>query len=332
MDLVSNLLIHCRLLPIAAIFTPGTLSVQPVLQSARSSLVVPQRDYTTDSSLYCGFVTSGNTTSYEDIGTGLLIPTMSTVLTNNVLSVPPSSTNLTYDLPFYGPAISCNQSSDEDFRWAKQAMLDYENSTSSRVFYFGWVPQTGWGPDVNGSFFASTNLQIGNFRLDFVSPDAARVFIYLNTTNVDSSGTRAPLDVPASAQMMTCALYNASYAAHFEVNSTGVQRVTASTTFENWMPAFPAVNGTSDTPSVASQMNMQAVMGVFGMMVIGPVVFPEDASSPSISSVYALELNQALYPAEVGWTQTDLTQRQMRRYEALFQNITLSMRYSVVAG
>jgi hypothetical protein len=293
---------------------------------------IPQRDYTSDNTLYAGFSTSGNTTSYGDISTGLFIPTMATLLANDVLPVPSSSTNLTYELPFYGPAISCNQSSDQDFQWAKKAMLDYENSTSSRVFYFGWVPQAGWGPDVNGTFFASTNLQIGNNRLDFVSQDAARVFVYLNTTGVDSSGSRAPLDEPAEAQMMTCALYNASYAARFEVNSTGSQRVTASTTFENWLPALTAVNGTSDDPLVARQMNLQAVMGIFGMMVIGPVVFSDDTSVSSSTSVYALELNQAIYPAREGLTQTEMTQRQMRLYEAFFQNITLSMRYGVVAG
>ena len=115
-------------------------------------------------------------------------------------------------------------------------MLKYENMAESWVFYYGCAPQPGWGPDVNGSFFASTDVQIGNNRLDFESTDAARVFIYLNTTGVDESGGRIPFDgQKADAQMIACALYNASYATHLEVKSTGEQVVTAYKIFENWM-------------------------------------------------------------------------------------------------
>jgi hypothetical protein len=321
------------LLPISAIITPGTLSVQPVIVSTNGTLEVPQREYTTNSDIYCGVTTDGNTTSYATMATGLLNPTFSTVLSNSVLPVQSSSSNLTYHLQFFGPAISCDMAGDEAFSWAKKAMLEYESMTESRVFYFGWAPQPGWGPDVNGSFFASTDLQIGNNRLDFISEDAARVLIYLNTTGVDELGNRIPGFVgEAEAQMMTCKLYNASYAAQFEVKSTGAQLITAIPTFENWLPAVVTMDGTPDDPLVSRQMNMQAVMEAFGMMVTGPITYSNDVTFPTINSVYSLGMNQALFPSQPGLTQTEMTIRQARQNEMLFQNITLSMRYSVVSG
>lgn len=322
-----------RLLPISAVFTPGTLSVQAVLQSNNENLQISERAYTSNTDLYCGYETDAgsNTTSYVQIATGLFVPTMGTVLNNAVLPVPSSTTNLTYHLQFYGPAVTCAPSNDEDFQWAQQAILEYENSTGTKVFYMGWVPQLGWGPEVNGSFFASDDVQLGNIRLDFVSQDAARLFIYLNTTGYDSSGKPAPFNGTSSAQMMTCALYNASHDAHFEVNSTGTQQVSASTSFQNWMPASASVPGVAQDPLVSRQMNMQAVMEAFGMMLVGPITFGLDGSI-SITSVYALQLNPDMYPAQEGQDQTTLTQRQLARNEAMFQNITLSMLFGLVNG
>ncbi|KAH0847447.1 hypothetical protein FOPE_00619 [Fonsecaea pedrosoi] len=283
--------------------------------------------------LFCGVITDGNTTSYASMSTGLFNPTFATVLANRVLPLQSSSTNLTFNLQFFGPAVSCDMSSDEEFSWAKKAILEYEDMTSTRVFYFGWAPQPGWGPDVNGSFFASTDLQIGNNRLDFVSKDAARVFVYLNTTGVDETGDRIQgVASKAEAQMMTCTLYNASYDTHFEVKSTGAQFVTASLKLEAWMPALRSMQGTPQDTRVRQQMNMQAVMESFVMMIGGPITYSRDISLPTINSVYALGMNRALFPAQQGLDQTALTLRQARQNEMLFQNITLSMRYGVVSG
>ncbi|KAL2426713.1 hypothetical protein ABEF95_012020 [Exophiala dermatitidis] len=320
------------LLPIAAIFTPGTISVQPVLVTENGTLQVPQRAYTTAGQLYCGTAIQNDTTTYQSLATGLLNPTFATVLSNSVLPVPASSMNLTYDLDFYGPAVSCQPSSVRDFQLAKQAIAEFENMTDGRVFYYGWVPQPGWGPGVNGSFFDSTDLRIGNFRIDFQSQDAARVFVYLNTTGVDAKGGRAPFVGTPAAQMITCALYNASYAAHFEVKSTGGQQVTADHTFQNWMAAYSTVNGTTEDPLVTRQMNIQAVMEAFGMMIVGPVTFSNVNQGPTSNSVYSLSMNPALFPSQPGLNQTGMTLRLSTLYEDLAQNITLSMLYGVLPG
>jgi hypothetical protein len=254
------------------------------------------------------------------------------MLANDVLPVDPSTTNLTYDLSFYGPAISCNEASQTEFNLAQKAMLEYQQTTGNRVFYYGWVPQSGWGPEVNGSFFASTDLQIGNVRLDTESSDAARLYIYLNTTGVDEKGKQVPLTKPSPAQLVTCALYNASYDTHFRVQSTGGQSISATTTFQNWMPAFASMNGLPSDPLVSEQMNMQSVMEAFGMMVIGPVEYSRNGSLPTTNSVYALGMNKEMFPARLGLDQTQMTQRVMSQNEALFRNITLSMRFGVIAG
>lgn len=306
--------------------------VQPTEQYQNETLIIPQREYTTTTKLYCGTAGDEESTSYISMATGLLNPTFATLLANNVLSVQGSNTNLTYDLKFIGPAVSCMQSDDSDFQLAKKAMGEYEDQKETRVLYFAWVPQPGWGPGVNGSFFASPDVEIANFRLDFESEDAARVFIYLNTTGVSESGKRTAFQEPPSAQMITCLLFNSSYQTHFEVKSTGEQRITAATAFLNWMPAVAAINAPASDPSVRTQMNMQAVMESFGMMVSGPILFPSSDTETSINAVYALGMNPAMYPARQNLTQSQMTERMIKQSEALFQNITLSMRYGMVAG
>ena len=303
------------------------------MSSRNGTLTIPGRDYTTNSDLYNGVTTDGNATSYASMATGLLNPTFSTVLSNGVLPVQPSTSNLSDNPQFFSPAVSCDMAGDEAFSWAKKAMLAYENMTSSRVFYFGWAPQPGWDENVNGSFFASTDLQIGKNRLDFISQDAARMFVYLNTTGVDARGTRnLSFTGTSEAQRLTCKLYNASYDAYFQVKSTGDQYVSATPTFQNWMPALATVPGTIDEPLVSRQMNMQAVMEVFAMMVSGPVSYSNDIDFPTINSVYVLSMNEALFPSSPDLNQTEMTLRQARQNEMLFQNITLSMRYSIVSG
>ncbi|OAP56246.1 hypothetical protein AYL99_09425 [Fonsecaea erecta] len=73
-------------------------------------------------------------------------------------------------------------------------------------------------------------------------------------------------------------------------------------------------------------------MEAFVMMIGGPITYANDISFPTTNSVYALGMNQALYPAQTGLNQTTLTLRQARQNEMLFQNITLSKRYSVISG
>jgi len=273
-----------------------------------------------------------NTTTYASMATGLLIPTMSTLLSNSILPVESSSANLTYSLAFYGPAVSCAKSSEQDLAWATGALLEYENTTGSTVYYWGWVPQAGWGPDVNGTFFQSTNLQNGNIRLDFVSEDAARVYIYLNTTGIDINGNRVPNSTPSQPEMITCALYNASYTTYFDISSTGQQLITAEQQYMNWMPAKNSVSGTPTDPLVNRIMNTQAVMEAFGMMMMGPVTFSEDVSFPVVDNNYALSMNAAMWPSRPGLNQSEVAQYMIDQSEELFQNITLSMRYAVVAG
>ena len=129
---------------------------------------------------------------------------------------------------------------------------------------------------MNVSFFASTDLQIGNNRLD-LTRQTQRAYLYSNTTGqnrvTDFTGQ-------AEAQMMTCKVYNASYTADFEVNSTGAQFISATPRFQNWMSVISTMEGTPDDPLVSGQMNMQAVMEAFVMMVSGPFTYSKDVDSP----------------------------------------------------
>ncbi|OCT50124.1 hypothetical protein CLCR_07729 [Cladophialophora carrionii] len=97
----------------------------------------------------------------------------------------------------------------------------------------------------------------------------------------------------AEAQMMTCKLYNASYAAHFEAKSTDAQFITAAPAFKNWMPAVSTMGGTPADLLVSRWMNMQAGREVFAMMVTGPIKYSNKVNFPTTNSVYSLGMNQA---------------------------------------
>jgi len=112
---------------------------------------------------------------------------------------------------------------------------------------------------VNGSFFASADVEIANYRLDFDSVEAARLFIYLNTTGLSDQAKRMALQKPPHAQMIACLLYNSTYETHLDVKSTGEQHITATTKFLNWMPAVATFTASASAPSVRIQTNTQAI-------------------------------------------------------------------------
>ena len=115
--------------------------------------------------------------------------------------------------------------------------------TKSQIVYFGWVPQAE--PNINeaNTTFLEELIDAGNgassANLDYISSDAARIYVYLNTSgltqDVDDDGQFKRISDTTSTPdaLITCRLYNASYQAHFDVRTTGEQSISASTTFLN---------------------------------------------------------------------------------------------------
>ena len=307
-------LTQARTLPLAAIFTPGTLTVQPEVHTHFSTIAIPERQYT-DVSFYATTVPVNDSSVYK----GMSVETTRNVgrvqLANTILPMPRPDTNLTYTTQFSGPALSCSRMNAADVDLVDEALQNLTQSSfayhgrpfsGSQIVYFGWVPQVE--PDlheVNTSFFENQITQgddSSSAGLDYVSSNAARIYVYLNTSgltqNSDNDGQfeRVSDATSTPAALVTCMLYNASYNVHFDIRNTGEQDISANTTFLNWQSTKS--QGPKDDSSMDA-FSSQALMEAFGWTFTQFIyVLPPSNQSATIYGTHALQMNPALLPVQ----------------------------------
>jgi hypothetical protein len=128
---------------LAAVFTPGTIHVQPDLSYQNDTLLRPvqpqqswygtqnyaatQLDYTAiwkvDSITYANVLNNGPSGVLYSVALG-------SVSQRDVLSIPPPSQNSSYELSFFGPSLSCNNLSAEDFSTFNTSLTEAYNTHS----------------------------------------------------------------------------------------------------------------------------------------------------------------------------------------------------------
>ena len=337
-------LTRVRTLPLAAIFTPGTLTVQPGVHSHSPTITVPERDYT-DISFYASALHDNDSSSYK----GMSVETTRNVgrvqLANALLPVPRPDNNVTYTTNFFGPAVSCSRMESGDVGIVRDALQGLIRSdylyhgrpfTDSQMVYFGWVPQTTPGLDeVDTTFFEDLITQgnkASSASLDYVSSDAARIFVYLNTSgltqDIDNDGqfTRVSDTGSTSEALITCQLYNASYVVQFDVSTSGDQNLSATTTFLNWQSTKAQGLYNDATWDAFSR---QALMEAFGWTFTQFLyVLPASNGSKTIYGTHTLEMNPALLPVQSNIHSNDSAEYMMHQMEDFFQNMTLGLRYA----
>ena len=272
-------LTYTRTLPLAAIFTPGTLTVQPETHTRSSAIMVPARHYD-DVPFYASTLHVNDSSVYK----GMSVETTRNVgrvqLANTLLPLPRPDTNVTYTTDFAGPALQCSQMTAADVEPVDTALESLTRSplayhgrpfSESQIVYFGWVPQARPGlGEVNTTFFEGL-ISAGNgassANLDYISTDAAHIYVYLNTSGLtqDDGGEgqfqRTSEPTPTPPALIDCKLYNASYHAKFDVRTTGEQNISASTTFVNWQTTQRQV---PESANSADGLSTQALMEAFG--------------------------------------------------------------------
>ncbi|KAA6415042.1 MAG: hypothetical protein FRX48_01793 [Lasallia pustulata] len=115
-------------IPLAAIFTPGTIHVQPDLSYQNNTLLKPVQPqqfwYGTQNYAATQFDnTLGwnvNNISYGTVinngpSGSLYSVALGSVSRRSVLAIPPPSQNSSYELSFFGPSLSCNSLSTEEY-------------------------------------------------------------------------------------------------------------------------------------------------------------------------------------------------------------------------
>jgi hypothetical protein len=317
-----------RLVPLVAIFTPGTLSVVPAALSALKTITVQQREY--GKSSYADATEAENgTVFYGGARSYLKGPTLAMLVETEVLSLGAFTTNLTWAMDFHGPALSCSQAGPEIATYLADIILPYQTSNRTSLMYNTWIPKSSTSSSpllVDGKLVLDPDRNSDLRVLDETSPDAARIY-YSLAPEVSTQMTLA-----SPIYVISCALYNASWHLDFDVRSTGEQRLTPTIKFENWMPGWssiePALKPGKQTNTI---LDYAGLMETFGAVTSGRLDYPNDQSLPFTMTSLALETSPVLFNDAFPDPFNDAAMLTLTRtIEALFQNMTLSARYSVL--
>jgi hypothetical protein len=293
--------LHCytdiaRIIPLAAVVTPGSLSVLPVRTTTAMMLQVPQPLY--DLTNY-GYVSGGGSyiVTIDDRVLKLAYATASTAQPVALLS---TYQNETYHLQFNGPAVKCGPANESVIRGVSSQYGGY--SGGNKVIYRSWV--TGSEGDSAGP---------GTGTLDYDSRDGARVFIMTNFVDSDiivNTTTRAK-----QVNVTECVLFNATYDVDFTFQSL---QQTHNMNISTWLnPVFSPVYGLDDLELGGRRdtiFSYCVMMSTFGKLLVGQ----EDRSHYNIDSI----LYTSRKVLNINWNRSEAVETGL---EQLFQNFTLSL-------
>ncbi|KAE8452706.1 hypothetical protein EG329_013965 [Mollisiaceae sp. DMI_Dod_QoI] len=222
-------------LPLVAVITPATLSVQPAAKPNQTTFYspIPSIDYDALDIVKWAQV-------LDDIGvsegpSSRLTRLMTSVASRgSILPISPLYPNCTYSVEFYGPSLSCgvpnigNSSFSDD---CLNMINNYNKRGPSAVVYVGFVPAsngtnssvaaaalTALNQTLGQSTAISGSFSFGSSAYDSVSRDSARLFITVPglTYIEDNTANRTTWDaIVQPNKIIECLLYNASYVVNF---------------------------------------------------------------------------------------------------------------------
>ncbi|KAJ9626857.1 hypothetical protein H2204_009873 [Knufia peltigerae] len=324
------------LIPLSAIFTPSTLTVRPLMHETTDAIQVPQRQ-NNDSQLTMLTTADGSSWIYFGTSTTFLKVANLNIQQGDVLpvSLDLGSQNLSYSLSFHGPALQCAEPDSATTAIIRDGLYDYMNQTGNMIYWAGFVPQSDFGPDtINATFFEALidgkgqyNFSTPNLGLEAPSNGPAKVFQMMYSSDNMTA-------IPAGDWLYNvaeCTLHNASYVADFKLNSNGQQAITATQEILDGIEAVQYLPTKYTVDEAAERFNAQAFMQAFGYYASGTTTIKINGNNFTPGS--AVQVNPVLGAAISGTMYSDpafiTTWDQFTdALESLFQNFTLSYRYS----
>ena len=290
-----------RLLPIAAIATPGTLNVVAAHNRPVTELQVPQINFANSSS----FSYPDESGYFQSSSDDLFRLAVTVASGASLLQIPSTFPNASYQLEFFAPAISCQKPNAS----VAGEIESYINATwieNSRLDYLAFVPRF-MNISENLNFTCGPNGQPSEAfpTIDFASLDTARLYVTLAFEISD--GYVTPL--------VECLLKNASYKVGFDFsypdqNLTVTQR--------------ELLHGVSAEGLEWNSQNERwayaGVMDVFGRILCGL----QSISSGGSTSAYTLYSITELNTISSNYLTSEPDQF-VPTLEGIFQNITLSL-------
>jgi hypothetical protein len=323
-----------RLLPLAAVVTPGSLTVRASEQADIRDIKPAQLQWNVASYAITDLYNADG--GYTSPTTEVSRIAVAAATSGQVLQISTGYQNVSYTLEFLGPAVKCamNNTLSEDVykAWCRLYNLGIPEWPTSFV---SWVPSD----TVHGApwydFSSTQNLEVPYDTVD--------------TTSVPSGGLPPGVPLPPPIRLMVatphnstsyrldvheCILYNASYRVNFDFQypkqTVQVQRLEfAEAIVGNDSADVSASPGSYYTPEYSERrLSYKAIMDAFGSILVGTAIsLHYTGPTQEVGGTNYTGLAQAIggtryAQTKVDWNQADNTRRTL---EELFQNITLSM-------
>ena len=327
---IMALVIWC--IPIAAVFTPGTIHVQPALKYDNAALlrpVEPQQSWIGTQNFaqteldYTAIWKVGEHTFADAVLNGpsgaLYSVALGSISQRNILAIPPPNENSSYELSFFAPSLQCSGLPDQDLVDFERSISAAEkagylpgqdttlegvetvnNSTVLIVKYNAWISSTQ-GQNL-------TNPSWNNGTYDQTQPDEANDQYFYFSSGTDSI-------------LLACHLHNATYSANFTFVNSVQTIVIKSVIVHELIPLNATVD--VDKPDYANLV-YNAIYNAFNNIVIAITI--NNTGTPSLNLLTygpGPVLVSALWDYIEGSNplSTDLV---VSTLQTIFQNITLS--------
>ncbi|KAF2158720.1 hypothetical protein M409DRAFT_61436 [Zasmidium cellare ATCC 36951] len=325
--LLAFLVLIAWTIPIAAIVTPGALSVSPSAQVRVADASVPQPNFNTSwyaerqaggSSAVPGVSNSYSISAAAD----LYKLGFTAAAASEPVSLSFSQPNQTYHLDFYGPAVKCAAANDSVIY--NTTMSLGTNPYSGYTWrYASWVSDAYAAYQVapSGNYYnlSTSERSRSPATVDYANTDAARIYVMTNTGNWNVTRRKHANGDPDASNIYTnpeivqvnvteCLLYNASYGVDFEFQYPNQTR---QITVKEWFHPVAAVGSKADELENIAYAGM---MKVFGTLLVGTISYNHYSITSTLSTSWNIITIMDEYSEKV---ESGL--------EQLFQNYTLSL-------
>ena len=304
------LTLQVRLLPFAAVVTPGSLFVQATAQVGSMTLRVPHHYY--NYSEYA-VVESYGAGLYRSPTTEVGRIAIAAATSGQVLTISSAYQNESYVLEFFAPAIRCTPDDKVQKAMLKAGTIG-DNHSGATVIFASWIE----GDISHGSpkyyLEGPGNWQTIGAGAD--DSDDLSLQLYVAAT----PGLRYDTDTP---EVYQCVCHNASYVASFNFQYTS-QNVTIKSV--DLLEPLSALLFTNTLE--ASKEQQSGILGINGQRLSYAAIL--DAFDSILVGAAEWSHYGAIYTyggtryaqTKIDWTSTNST---ISPLEELFQNITLSM-------
>src|SRR6201996_1985310 len=311
-----QLLIRHRLIPLAAIITPGTLIVSPILHDSSATQIVPSLDFQNNADMY-GSVSQGSGLGEFDRASDEVIRVaLASATSGTILPMSPPALNSSYAYIFYGPALRCEKANDTEFQFFNNLAKNYSSSNGALTLaYFSWVPSNIENSNNDIPSFNQTDF---TFPIDISSStNGSQVNIFLACTYNQGPSTEFSCKSPV---LLNCALRNVSYTVNFAFESgqqtMSIDSVGAGDPVNQWDNYFAETTVRSITNKTLSYLS---VMFAFNNIITGSISFVDSTNAWLVTST--MIQSTSLTPLLASPNNETLGSA----LEDLFQNITFSL-------